>query len=109
MKGEAAMRSALICALLLALAACATPASEEAEPVGGHRMLWRCEDGATFTAVITSDRRARIAAGGQSYTLPHERAGSGARYAAGGVVYWERGGQANLTGARGGPYTNCRR
>lgn len=102
------MRYILTAAALLALSACATLGGPE-EPIGGNRMTWRCEGGASFTATITGDGRARVVAGGQTYTLPHERAGSGARYASGGIVYWERGGQATLTGARGGPYNNCRR
>lgn len=102
------MRLILASAALLALTACASLESPQ-DQVGGNRMIWRCEGGASFTATITSDGRARVVVGGQTYSLPHESAGAGARYANGGIVYWERAGQATLTGARGGPYTNCRR
>lgn len=70
-------------------------------------MRWRCEGGAAFSAQILEGERARIAAGGQTYSLP--RTGPGARFARAGVSYIERAGQAALEGAAGGPYRNCRR
>lgn len=92
-----------ISALLLAfaLSACATT-------VGG-RMDWTCDGGAAFSVRIKSTGRAEVFAGGQVYNLPHVEAASGARYSDGTVEYWERAGQATLTGARAGPYNNCRR
>ena len=97
------MKRLLTAAALLALSACASTGTI------GNRMDWRCDGGAAFSARIKSDGSADVFAGGQVYTLPHVAGASGARYAGGGVEYWERGGEATLTGARGGPYANCRR
>ena len=64
---------------------------------------------AAFSARIKSNGSAEVFAGGQVYNLPHVAGASGARYSNGTVEYWERGGEAILSGARGGPYENCRR
>jgi membrane-bound inhibitor of C-type lysozyme len=98
------MKTILALAALALLAACATGAAP-----GGPRMDWRCDGGGAFSARIKGDGRAEVFAGGQVYNLPHVQGASGARYAQGGVEYWERGGEATLTGAQGGPYNNCRR
>lgn len=94
----------LVLAALLALtvSACATPVSV----AGGTQ--WRCDRGAAFSVRIRSTGRAEVFAGGQTYNLPHVPGATGARYSDGTVEYWERGGGATLTGARAGPYTNCR-
>lgn len=90
---------------LISLAACAsTPVTP-----GGPRMDWRCDGGAAFSARILEGGSAEVFAGGQVYRLPHVQAASGAKYSNGTVEYWEHGGQATLTNANGGPYTNCRR
>jgi membrane-bound inhibitor of C-type lysozyme len=93
----------LAAALATALAACAT-----ASGPSGPRMDWRCDGGAAFSARISSSG-AEVFAGGQVYNLPHVQGASGARYSNGAVEYWERGGEATLSGAHGGPYNNCRR
>jgi putative lipoprotein len=98
------MKTKLTLAAFLILAACATPAAP-----GGPRMDWRCDGGAAFSARISADGAAEVFAGGRVYNLPHVPGASGARYSGGGVEYWERGGEATLTGAQGGPYTSCRR
>jgi membrane-bound inhibitor of C-type lysozyme len=96
------MKQLLAAAALAALlTACATT------PIG-NRMDWRCDGGAAFSARINS-RGAEVFAGGRVYQLPHVQAASGARYSDGSVEYWERGGEAMLSGAAGGPYANCRR
>lgn len=94
-------------AALAFLAACAS--SGQSSGPTGPRMDWRCDGGAAFSARIAGGGRAEVFAGGQQYSLPHVEGASGARYGNGSVEYWERGGLATLTGARGGPYTNCRR
>ncbi len=96
------MKSMLAVASLLVLAACA------GAPSSG-RIDWSCDGGAAFS--LRYDRRgaADVFAGGQTYVLPPVQSGSGARYSDGAVEYWERQGGATLTGAAGGPYTNCRR
>lgn len=74
---------------------------------GGPRTDWRCDGGAAFS-VRASSRSAEVFAGGQVYQLRSVRSGSGARFSNGTVEFWEHQGEANLTGAHGGPYTNCR-
>jgi membrane-bound inhibitor of C-type lysozyme len=98
------MNKILLAAALLSLSACATGAGNV-----GDRMDWRCSGGAAFSARIKTDATAEVFAGGQLYRLPHVEAASGAKYSNGAVEYWEHGGGATLTGAPGGPYTNCRR
>ncbi len=98
------MKKLLAVSALLLLTACASTGG------GGPRSDWRCDGGAAFSARINmGDSRAEVFAGGQVYRLPHVQSASGARYSDGAVEYWEHGGQATLTGARGGPYNNCRR
>lgn len=98
------MKKLLALSALLVLTACATGGS------GGPRSDWRCDGGAAFSARIDAgDGTAEVFAGGQIYNLPHAQSGSGAKYSNGSVEYWEHGGGATLTGARGGPYNNCRR
>lgn len=96
----------LLCALtLMTLGACASTGGGNV----GDRMDWRCQGGGAFSARIKTNGSAEVFAGGQVYRLPHVEAASGARYSNGAVEYWERGGQASLNGAAGGPYANCRR
>ncbi len=97
------MKQLLALAALAALAGCSTASA----PAGG-RTDWRCDGGAAFSVRFRGEE-AHVFAGGQVYELPVAVSGSGARYAEGGVEYWEHQGQATLNGARGGPYTNCRR
>jgi membrane-bound inhibitor of C-type lysozyme len=98
------MKTLAALAALALLAACATGGG-----AAGPRMDWRCDGGAAFSARIKSGGTAEVFAGGQVYNLPHVAGATGARYAEGGVEYWEHGGSATLSGARGGPYNNCRR
>ncbi|WP_395646835.1 MliC family protein [Terricaulis sp.] len=100
------MKTLVILAAALSLAACATE-SGSGEAVGAPRTTWRCDGGSSFTVSYT-DGSARVRAGGRSYNLPHAVSGSGARYAGGGVQFWEHAGTSTLTGAAGGPYANCR-
>ena len=104
------MKKLLLIAALVALSACANESGggvvSSGAPVG-NLVRWHCDGGKSFGVGFTTTG-ARVAAGGATYALPHVQ-GAGARYANGGVEYWERGGQATLTGARGGPYNNCRR
>jgi membrane-bound inhibitor of C-type lysozyme len=93
-------------AALALLGACASTGV-----ASGPRNDWRCEGGGAFSARINTagEGSAEVFAAGQVYTLPRIAGASGLRYSNGHVEYWERGGEATLTGARGGPYTGCRR
>ena len=97
------MKKLILATAMLSLGACASTGAI------GDRMDWRCDGGAAFSARIKSNGSAEVFAGGQVYNLPHVAGASGARYSNGSVEYWERGGEATLSGARGGPYANCRR
>lgn len=101
------MKTIAALAALALLAACATTSAPSGP--SGPFMQWRCEGGAAFSARITGTDSAEVFAGGQTYTLQHVQAASGAKYSNGSIEYWERGGEATLGGARGGPYTGCRR
>ncbi len=94
-------------AVLVLLAACASTGGGGGP--AGPRMDWRCDSGAAFSARIKGNDTVEVFAGGQVYTLPHVAGASGAKYSNGSVEYWERGGEATLSGAHGGPYNNCRR
>lgn len=98
------MKTGLLLSAIVALSACASTGGTL-----GERMDWRCAGGAAFSARIKTNGQAEVFAGGQVYRLPHVEAASGARYSNGAVDYRERGGQATLGGAAGGPYANCRR
>lgn len=98
------MRKLLLLAALATLSACASSMA----PTIGNRIDWKCDRNAAFSVRFTT-QSAQVFAGGQSYILPHAQSGSGARYANGAVEYWEHGGSAQLSGAPGGPYANCRR
>jgi membrane-bound inhibitor of C-type lysozyme len=100
------MKKLAALAALSLLAACATSGGPS-----GPRTDWRCDDGAAFSARISTagEGSAEVFAGGQVYNLPRVSGASGLRYSNGAVEYWERGGGATLSGARGGPYNNCRR
>ena len=104
------MKKLAVLVCLLALAACSTEGGNATVSGGapiGNLMRWHCDGGKSFGVGLTTTG-ARVAAGGATYALPHVQ-GAGARYASGGVQYWEQAGTATLTGARGGPYNNCRR
>jgi membrane-bound inhibitor of C-type lysozyme len=94
------MRTFAALAAFVALAACSTMH-------GGPRTDWRCDGGAAFST-RSSSRSAEVFAGGQVYTLRNVESASGARFSDGNVEFWEHQGEATLTGAPGGPYTNCR-
>lgn len=95
------MRPIIVLAALALLAACGTTQT------GGPRTDWRCDGGAAFSVRFSGDS-AEVFAGGQLYSLPAAQSGSGTRYSNGAVEYREHQGRATLTGAHGGPYTNCR-
>lgn len=96
------MKQLLVLAAVAALAACSAT-----QRAGGPRTDWRCNGGAAFSVRFANDA-AEVFAGGQVYTLPAAVSASGARYSNGAVEYWEHQGVAQLNGAAGGPYSNCR-
>jgi membrane-bound inhibitor of C-type lysozyme len=102
------MKKIAALAALALLAACATGTGGTP---GGPFSQWRCEGGAAFSVRVSTEGEgsAEVFAGGQTYRLPRVAGASGLRYSNGQVEYWERGGTATVSGARGGPYNGCRR
>jgi membrane-bound inhibitor of C-type lysozyme len=112
------MNKLLLAAALAALCACSpqapapaeTPAAEELPPgvASFETVAWTCDNGATFSSRLKEDGNAEVIAGGQTYQLPATIVASGNRYFDGTVEFWEKGGEAMLNGAAGGPYENCK-
>lgn len=65
--------------------------------------FFRCDNGAAFTAQNYRNNSVRVTTRNDRYDL--QRRGAG--FSAGGVSYVRSGDRATLTGAAGGPYTNC--
>jgi len=103
------MKKIAALAALALLTACATPTTGGAP--GGPFTQWRCDGGAAFSVRMSTEGEgsAEVFAAGQTYRLPRVAGASGLRYSNGQVEFWERGGQATLGGARGGPYAGCSR
>lgn len=109
------MRLPLLVSIAFLLSACAqSPAPDAPEPDAPaaavpESFTFACAGGTHFSVRYDADADiADVAAGGRHYTLTRAVSGSGARYAAGGVEFWEHQGEASLTGAAGGPYQDCR-
>ncbi|WP_332773213.1 MliC family protein [Phenylobacterium sp.] len=99
------MRTALALIGMLALGGCASVMPEDATDAP---MTYACADGKRFTAAYAlKGDEVRVIAGGMSYSLPHMRSASGARYARAGVELATKGDAALLDGAAGGPYRDC--
>lgn len=90
---------------LLALAGCASVTPQDATDAP---QAYACADGKSFTAAYDlKGDKARVSAGGRSYSLPHVPSGSGAKYARDGVELFSKGDTAMLDGAAGAPYRDC--
>ncbi|MDX2238728.1 MAG: MliC family protein [Hyphomonadaceae bacterium] len=89
---------------LAAVAACQTAPSPDA---AGQTFIWVCPDNTEFEVAFDASGTAKVFVRGRSYDLPGVPAGSGTRYSDGRVEYWERGGEAMLTGAPGGDLFQC--
>jgi membrane-bound inhibitor of C-type lysozyme len=99
------MRPLVVALAALALSGCATTAPQLPD---GERFAYACAGSKAFAvaydkgftyAVVTTDRA--------RYQLPAAMAASGARYSDGRVEFWEKGPEAMLNGAAGGPYNEC--
>lgn len=97
------MRSFVVGALLLALAAC-----QSAEDLSaGERLNWRCDNDKHFSLRSVGDA-VEVYAAGETHRLEPVADGEGRSFSNGAITYTEADG-ATLTGVYGGPYENCRR
>ncbi|GIK49203.1 MAG: MliC family protein [Hyphomonadaceae bacterium] len=98
------IRSLLLGAALLALAAC-----QSAQNLNeGERLNWRCDGGKDFSLRNVSDA-VEIYAAGETHRLERVASEDGRAYSNGEITYTEDGGRATLAGVYGGPYENCQR
>lgn len=105
------MKAILAGLAALGFAACSpqTPAaSNPAAPKETEVFTFACANGQSFTVSYDEGATtATVKASGQTYTLPAVISASGARYTDNKVEFWEKGGEAMLNGAAGGPYEAC--
>lgn len=99
------IRSLLLGAALLALAAC-----QSAQNLNeGERLNWRCDGGKDFSLRYAAGAP-EIYVSGQTHRLPPVPGAEGERrYSDGAATYIEADGRASLTGVHNGPFENCRR
>lgn len=108
------MKAILSVVVALGLGACAgagarggAPAPAP-DPVSAEAVAWTCGDGVVFFTQATRGGNIEVAAGGQTAWLPKVKAASGTRYKSKTAEFWEKGGEASLSGVGGGPYSGCR-
>jgi membrane-bound inhibitor of C-type lysozyme len=88
-----------LCAVLLALTACAS----------APELTWHCAGGPSFKLHYDKHGQAVVSENDHVYVLPPASSASGARYSDGIVEYWEHQGEATLTGTADRPYRECKR
>ena len=90
----------------LILAGCASTAPMDATDTP---QTYACAGGRAFTAAYDlAGDKAVVRAGDRTYSLPHVRSASGAKYARGGVELFSKGDTAMLTGVPGESYRDCK-
>lgn len=93
---------------VLALSACATAPRPLAADATDAAQVYACTGGKSFTAAYDlQGERARVSAGGRTYSLRHIPSASGVKYAQDGVELHAKGTDAVLVGAAGSPYRDC--
>jgi membrane-bound inhibitor of C-type lysozyme len=106
------MKSYLIVTAVLTLGACANITSTPGpapDPVNAAAVKWTCPSGAIFFTQTTRGGNIEVAAGGATAWLPKVKAASGARYKSKTAEFWEKGGDATLSGVGAGAFKACRR
>lgn len=107
------MKSFTALAATLALAACASAANvapgPAPDPVVAAAVTWTCPNGVIVFTQATRGGNVELAAAGETHWLPKVKAASGARYKNKTTEFWEKGGEATLSGVAGGPYKGCKR
>lgn len=70
---------------------------------------WTCPGGVIFFTQATRGGNIEVAAFGETAWLPKVKAASGARYKSKTAEFWEKGGEAMLSGVGGPPQSSCKR
>ena len=104
----------LIAAAALTLTACASAGGGGApapapDPVNAEAIKWACADGTVFFTQATRGGNVEVAAFGKTAWLPKVKAASGARYKSKTAEFWEKGGEASLSGVGGAALSKCKR
>ncbi|RYG33105.1 MAG: hypothetical protein EON93_10135 [Burkholderiales bacterium] len=107
------MTKLILLAAVLSLGACATAGggapAPAPDPVSAEAVKWTCADGTVFFTQATRGGNVEVAAFGKTAWLPKVKAASGARYKSKTAEFWEKGGEATLSGAGGPPQSGCKR
>ena len=90
----------LLLLLLLPLAACTTPDSNDINqnllPLPENATSYQCDSGNRIIVTYTGSDKAELLYRQEKITMDITRSASGARYAGGGLVWWTKGNDANL-------------
>ncbi|RYZ11482.1 MAG: hypothetical protein EON61_10025 [Alphaproteobacteria bacterium] len=107
------MTKLILIAAALTLGACATAGGgapgPAPDPVSAEAVKWTCADGTVFFSQTTRGGNIEVAAFGQTAWLPKVKAASGARYRNKTAEFWEKGGEASLSGVGGPALSGCKR
>lgn len=107
------MTKLILIAVALTLGACATAGGgapgPAPDPVSAEAVKWTCPNGVIVFTQATRGGNVELAAVGETHWLPKVKAASGARYKNKTTEFWEKGGEATLSGVAGGPYKGCKR
>ena len=107
------MTKLILLAAAFSFGACATAGGgapgPAPDPVTGAAVTWACADGVIFFTQTTRGGNIEVAAGGATAWLPKVKAASGVRYKNKTAEFWEKGGEATLSGVGGGQFKACKR
>lgn len=92
-----------------ASAAGGAPAGPAPDPVNAVAVTWTCPGGTIFFTQATRGGNIEVAAFGETVWLPKTKAASGARYKSKTAEFWEKGGEASLSGVGGTSLSKCKR
>jgi len=107
------MTKLILLTAALTLGACATAVgtapAPAPDPVSAEAVKWTCADGTIFFTQKTRGGNIEAAAFGKTAWLPKVKAASGARYKSKSAEFWEKGGEASLSGVGGASLSGCKR
>jgi len=107
------MKEILSVVATLLVGACASAGggapSPAPDPVSAEAVRWTCGDGVVFFTQATRGGNIEVAAFGKTAWLPKVKAASGARYKSKTAEFWEKGGEASLSGVGGPALSGCKK